>query len=419
MNVEFVRIIVYSGENKDLLLQPGGKMLLKRDISPDILAGARYFPVIAILGPRQSGKTTLAQALFKDHTYVSLEDPEIRAAAIEDPRTFLLTNRSEHGMIIDEFQYLPDLLSYIQTIVDKEQKPGYFILTGSQNFLMNSAISQSLAGRVSIHTLLPLSIYELDQNNLLADEVEKILYKGCYPAIYAKGIPPTQLYKNYLQTYIERDVRLLTNIGDLNTFQKFITLCAARIGQLVNLTSLGADCGISDHTVKRWLSILQASYIIFLAYPYHNNFGKRLIKTPKIFFYDPGLVCELLRIDQDSLAIHPMRGGLFESFIMSEMHKWFYNHGKTPSVHFWRDQTGHELDCILEQGTTIIPIEIKASRTMSPRFFDMLEFWTQLPGNEKQEGFVIYGASKQQVRARPNLISWQSMDEILKKLIVR
>ena len=393
-------------------------MILTRDIAKDVLQGAKYFPVVALLGPRQSGKTTLAQVLFKQHKYVSLEDPDIRAAAQADPRTFLLTNAYNaynEGIIIDEFQHVPVLLSYIQTIVDKEQKPGYFILTGSQNFLANQAIAQSLAGRISIHTLLQLSIHELKQNNVLAPQVETVLYNGCYPAIYAKQIPPELLYRNYFQTYIERDVRQLAQVGDLATFQTFVALCASRIGQLLNLTQLGNECGISNVTAKRWLSILEASYIVFTLHPYHTNFGKRLVKTPKIYFYDTGLVCFLLNIKEEDLTLHSMRSGLFESFIIADILKWQYNYGKRAQVYFWRDKTGHEIDCIVQQGNQLLALEVKASRTTSPRFFEGLQYWSTLSEQQAKSNFVIYAGASEQPRGYSNVISWQLLETILEK----
>ncbi len=389
-------------------------MVFRREATESILNGAQYFPVVAILGPRQSGKTTLAQTIFSTHSYVSLEDPDIRAAAHNDPRTFLIANSNKNGIIIDEFQYVPDLLSYIQTIVDREQRPGFFILTGSQNFLMNQAITQSLAGRVSIHTLLPLSIHELKDYALLPPHVEEMLYQGCYPAIYAKNVPPDLLYKNYLQTYVERDVRELAQIGDLVTFQTFITLCAARVGQLLNVTALGNECGISDATAKRWLSILQASYIIVLLRPYHTSFGKRLVKTPKLYFYDTGLACNLLKIKKEELATHPNRGNLFESLVISELLKWYYNRGQTPNIYFWRDKVGHEVDCIIEEGQRLTPVEIKAGRTTSPRFFEGIEYWNEIAGKEQAEGFVVFGGDEKQVRVYSNLVSWQSTSQVFK-----
>jgi uncharacterized protein len=389
--------------------------MIKREITADILNGARYFPVVGILGPRQSGKTTLARDLFKKHAYLSLEDLDLRLTAKNDPRTFLLANRNDHGMIIDEFQYVPELLSYIQTMVDQDQKPGYFILTGSQNFLMNEAITQSLAGRISLHTLLPLSIAELRADNHLPSEIEPMLYQGCYPAIYSKDVPPEMLYKNYVQTYIERDVRQLTNVGDLTTFQTFIKLCAARVGQLVNLTALSNEANVSDATVKRWLSILEASYIVFLLRPYHKNLGKRVVKTAKLYFYDPGLICSLLQIKQEDLSSHPNKGNIFESFIIADILKYHHNHGLDPRVYFWRDKTEHEVDCIIEDRQKLIPIEIKASRTFNPRFLDGLNYWNTLAHENSTSGSVIFAGSSEQTRAHQALVSWQSVDELLKK----
>lgn len=387
--------------------------MIQRKISKDIIQGAQYFPVVAIIGPRQSGKTTLAKKLFKEYTYVSLEDFDLRQAAIQDPRTFLQVNRNEYGLIIDEFQYAPQLLSYIQTIVDTEQKVGTFIITGSQNFLMNQSISQSLAGRVSLHTLLPLSTEELASAQLLPATIEHMLYQGSYPALYAKHIAPDLLYKNYLQTYVERDVRQLTHVGDLTSFQTFIGLCAARVGQLINFTSLANDCGISDGTAKRWLSILQASYIVFLLQPYHTNFGKRLIKNAKIFFYDSGLVCHLLKMKQDELAFHALRGNIFESFIISEIVKWHYNHGRVPHLYFWRDQAEHEIDCIIDNGTQKIPVEIKASRTLLAKFFDNLKYWNTLTGST-EKNFVVFAGPATQTTGYGNVVSWQSLHDIFK-----
>ncbi len=388
--------------------------MIKREISKDILEGARYFPVVGILGPRQSGKTTLAKELFKNHVYLSLEDLDLQATAKNDPRTFLLANRNDHGMIIDEFQYVPELLSYIQTIVDQDQKPGFFILTGSQNFLMNSAITQSLAGRISLHTLLPLSILELKESNHLPPEIEPMLYQGCYPAIYSKNIPPEKLYKNYMQTYIERDVRQLTQVGDLTTFQTFLKLCAARVGQLINLTALSNDANVSDATVKRWLSILETSYIIFRLHPYHENLGKRIVKTAKIYFYDPGLICSLLQIKQEDLASHPNRGNIFESFIIADILKHYYNKGSDPRVYFWRDKTEHEVDCIIEDHQKLIPIEIKSGRTFSPRFLDGLNYWDALAHKKSTPGSIIFAGSSYQPRTHKALISWQSIDDVFK-----
>ncbi len=391
-------------------------MIIKRALSKDILKAFQYFPVIAILGPRQSGKTTLAKMTFPEHAYVSLEDLDERVQAQEDPRTFLLTKANKFGLIIDEFQYEPNLLSYIQTMVDESQRPGFFILTGSQNFLMNQAITQSLAGRISIHTLLPLSIHELKENNILPNDIETMLHKGCYPAIYSKNIDSTYLYKNYVRTYIERDVRELTHVGDLTTFQTFMTLCATRMGQLINYTSLGNECGLSDTTIKRWLTILEASYIVFPLYPYHTLIGKRLVKTAKLFFYDPGLAAYLAKIKIDEVATHPLRGGLFESFIISDILKWYYNQGEDPRIYFWRDKTGNEIDCIIDTSKELVPVEIKSGRTISPRFFEGLSYWNELDIPKKHtHGYIIFTGSSRQ-RSKGHILSWQSIDEMLKNI---
>jgi len=386
--------------------------MIKRKLEAEIISTARSFPVIAIIGPRQSGKTTTAQMVFPEHAYLSLEDLDLQAAARKDPRTFLIANATEQGMIIDEFQHVPELLSYIQTIVDKDQKPGYFVLTGSQNFLMNESITQSLAGRVAIHTLLPLSTSELKDSSYKLPEIEPMLFQGCYPAIYSKKMDPKHLYQNYLRTYVERDVRQLAQVGDLATFQTFMILCAARVGQILNVSSLGNDCNISNTTAERWLSILQASYVIFLLKPYHKNFGKRLIKSPKLYFYDSGLACHLLRIKREELATHPNRGNLFESFVLSEILKSYYNRGDIPPVYFWRDKMGHEVDCIIEDGQKLIPIEIKSSRTINSRFFENLQYWNKITGVER-ENVVIYAGSSKQPTGYANVVSWEDVDKIL------
>lgn len=391
-------------------------MYIKRKLEKKIQEGSRFFPVVAILGPRQSGKTTLARHLFSDHVYVSLEDPDKRSAAINDPRTFLKMHHNDHGLIIDEFQYAPDLLSYIQTIVDEEQHQGYFVLTGSQNFLMNQAISQSLAGRVSLYTLLPLSLDELDSNDQLPENVESILHQGLYPAIYTKKVPPQDLYSNYVKTYIERDVRELAHVGDLRLFQTFLTLCAERVGQLVNFTELSKEARVSDQTVRRWLSILEASYILFLLQPYEKTLGKRLVKTPKLYFYDSGLVCYLLQLDERDLIDHSKKGNIFEALIVSEIRKYFYNRGIEPHTYFWQDHNKHEIDCVIAYKRTLIAIEMKSNRTPSKNFFTGLSYWNNIEknsGQSEKSGYVVYAGDKKHISGYENLVSWQSLDFIL------
>lgn len=391
-------------------------MYIKRALEQDIVQGALYFPVVAILGPRQSGKTTLVKKMFDKHPYVTLEDLDNRNAARSDPRSFLNLFRNEHGLILDEFQRAPELLSYIQGIVDTEGKQGYFILTGSQNFLMNQAMSQqSLAGRISLHTLLPLSVDELEGNNLLPEMVEDVLHQGLYPAIYTKKTPSSRLYRQYVKTYLERDIRELTHVGDLRAFQTFLVLCAERVGQRINYTELGKECGISDQTAKRWLSILETSYIIFQLQPYEKTISKQYIKTPKLFFYDPGLVCYLLRLRKTELVTNAKRGNIFESFVISEIVKQFYNRGQEPTIYFWQDKEKHEIDCIIKYGTHLIATEIKAGRTPSTRYFDNLSYWKErLDTKEsKPECYVIYADNKKRVTGFKDLLSWQSISTIM------
>lgn len=389
--------------------------LIHRDATTLIEQAAQFFPVLALLGPRQSGKTTLARSLFSQYAYVTLEDPDMRAYALQDPRGFLTKQRNEHGLIIDEFQYAPALTSYIQTIVDLEQKPALFVLTGSQNYLMNQTITQSLAGRVSIHTLLPLSIHELQQADLLPKEAETILYKGCYPAIYAKDVPPRLLYSNYLQTYLERDVRQLTQVGNLDLFTTFIRMCATRNGQQLNLSALGNDCGVSDVTAQRWLSILKASYIVFELQPYYANIGKILVKTPKLYFYDPGLVSYLLGISEEAMHLSPYRGALFESFIIAELYKYKFNYGSATNLYYLRDKTGNEIDCMVVRGDNIVPVEIKASRTMMQRFYAPLEYWQEVNEIDERAGYVIMASNADQPLAA-DALSWQKLEAIYKLL---
>jgi predicted AAA+ superfamily ATPase len=365
------------------------------------------------LGPRQSGKTTLAQIAFPNYRYVSLEDLETRKFAQQDPRGFLETYHNEHGVIFDEFQHVPEILSYIQTYVDAQKKLGYFILTGSQNFLMNQAISQSLAGRITIVTLLPLSIAELKENKILPNTLQDLYMKGFYPPIYTRNVPPDLWYVDYIQTYIERDIRQLTHVADLSLFQTFMQLCAGRAEQLLNITSLANDCGISDTTARRWITLLQASYIIFLLQPHHNNLGKRLTKSPKLYFFDIGLMRALLKIPQEQLALHHLRGNFFENLIISDLIKQYTNRGQRPALYFWRDHTGNEVDVIIEYGSQLIPIEIKSGQTVNNDFFKGLEYYQTLAGKDAQDGYIVYGGKETQKRSKGTVLSWTTMDNLI------
>lgn len=388
-------------------------MLIRRKIAPRLKKLSTQFSVLGILGPRQSGKTTLAKALFSHYKYINLEELDTRRFASEDPRRFLKSLEGVSGVILDEIQRAPDLLSYIQVHVDEWQKPGFFILTGSENILLNQHINQTLAGRIALVTLLPLSLEELQEASLLSTEMEEVLFRGFYPSLYAKTFDSREWIQNYIQTYIERDVRQLKQITDLSIFQKFLQLCAGRIGQLLDLTSIGNDCGITAHTVRSWLSVLEASYVIFLLHPHHKNFSKRLIKTPKLYFYDSAIACHLLSIQSPKeLIAHYLRGGIFESMVLSDLVKRRFNAGLSPNLYFWRDKSGLEIDCLLEKGPCLIPIEIKSGETLSPDFFSSLVKWNQLAGNNPSNSYVIYGGREKQERSQGVALSWLQLDSL-------
>ncbi len=398
----------------------GDKMaFFRRDIEETVLRFAK-FPVVAILGPRQSGKTTLVKHVFSKHVFIDLDDLELRTLAIDDPKGFFRKFENEHGIILDEFQNCPDLLSYIKVISDAQDRPGYFILTGSQNFLVNEAISQSLAGRVGILTLLPLSLNELKNNNLIdkSRAPEEVIFKGFYPRVY-KNFEPEEVYPSYINTYVERDIRLLTNIENISTFQKFIKLCAARVGQLVNYSDLAVNCGISVPTVKQWLSILEASYIIFLLKPHFQNFNKRITKTPKLYFYDTGLVCSLLEINSSkNLLLNPFYGHLFECMIISDLYKQYFNQGKNPPLYFWRDQNGLiEVDCIVDIGKELLPIEIKSGETYNKKFLESLDKWNSIAKREAAENYLIYAGTQIFRGTAYTLLPWDQMATLVKDII--
>ena len=321
--------------------------MFKRDITESILYAAKYYPVITITGPRQSGKTTLAKSLFPDKQYISLEDPDMREFATKDPRGFLDVYKD--GAIIDEVQHCPELFSYIQTKVDLDGVNGQFILTGSQNFLLLAKVSQSLAGRVGIIHLLPLSYSEISSKINLENNPNNLIYKGFYPKLYKTDLSPSVWYRDYIRTYIERDVRQMKNITDLVAFQTFLKICAGRVGQLINFSSISTECGISYNTIKSWLSVLQTSFIIYMLKPHHKNFNKRLVKQQKLYFYDTGLACSLLGIESpDQLQTHYARGALFENMVIMEILKNRLNSGKEEGLYFWRDNHGHELDILID-----------------------------------------------------------------------
>lgn len=387
--------------------------MIDRSLRGEILAAAKKMPVIAVLGPRQSGKTTLTQMVFKNHKYISLEDITHRTFANSDPKGFLEAHENDHGIILDEIQVVPELLSAIQVYVDRRDHPGYIVITGSQNFLINQAVSQTLAGRVAIFTLLPLTINELQKASLLPKTPEELMFNGSYPRIYDKKLLPKNWYPDYIRTYVERDIRDIKQVVDLSAFQRFIRLCAGRVGQLLNMSSLSNDCGISVNTVKSWISLLEATYILFLLRPYHKNFSKRIIKSPKLYFYDTGLVCSLLGIySAKELKTNYLRGNIFESFAISELLKIFYNQRKIPNIYFWRDRTGNEIDCLIERAGKLTPIEIKSSKTISPDFFTGLKYFNDIANLDNNRSYLIYTGEENQKRTNGNVINWKSIEQI-------
>lgn len=387
--------------------------MIKRTAEAKLKSLAESFPAVGVIGPRQSGKTTLVKNLFPWKPYVLLEDPDTRQSAIKDPRDFL--SRFPDGAILDEAQRAPELFSYLQGILDEKNRPGLFILTGSQNFLLMENITQSLAGRVAILSLLPLSLNELRDFGIFFPLFEDYLVRGFYPRIYDKRVPPKDLYANYVRTYIERDVRLLKNIHDLTAFHSFLKLCAHRTAQLLNLSSLAADCGITHNTAKAWLSLLETSYIIFFLRPHHKNFKKRIVKMPKMYFYDTGLAAYLADIEGvDHLQHHSLRGALFESFVISDLLKERFNRGRESDLYFWRDKNGHEIDCLVERLGNPLLIEIKSGKTAAEDFFNNLRYYQKLSGADPAGSYVVYGGGQEQKRSCAQVIPWNQLPELVK-----
>lgn len=382
--------------------------MIPRLLSDKIRQLAARMPVISMTGPRQSGKTVLARQLFPQYRYVNLENPEQRAYAQNDPAGFIRSYPD--GVVIDEVQYAPDLFSYIQVRVDETRRNGEFVLTGSQNFQISARIGQSLAGRAANVYLLPFSIEELRQGGLLPADYETLIVRGSYPRIYDQQVEPEDFYPSYIENYLERDVRQLVQVADLGKFQLFIRLCAARTGQLFNQSAIAIEAGVDANTVKRWLSILETSFIAFRLPPYFRNYNKRLLKTPKLYFYDTGLVCSLLGIrTPEQLDNHFLKGALFENFVIVETIKQFHHRGIRPLCYFWRDNTGNEIDLLIEDGARLYPVEIKSGRTLHEDFFKNLQFFHKISGNPLEHGWVIYGGSEQQTRSYGNVAGWERM----------
>ncbi|MGD9641566.1 MAG: ATP-binding protein [Elusimicrobiales bacterium] len=380
--------------------------MIKRALASKLKAMAGKFPVVAVTGPRQSGKTTLVKSVFVGYRYVSLENPDTRAFASSDPRGFLATYPAP--VIFDEIQRVPSLLSYIQGIVDSTGRNGLYILTGSNNLMLLESVSQTLAGRVALLTLLPFSSAELAAARRLPTGLDSVLFSGGYPRLYADKQSPEDLFSSYVATYVERDIRSIIQVTDLDRFQLFLKMCAARCGQLVNYSGLGNDCGINHGTAKAWLSLLQTCYIAYLVPPYFENLGKRLMKSPKLYFYDTGLLCYLLGVRKAAdLATHPMRGFIFESWMFSELMKGRFNRGSQSNLYFWRDHVGNEVDCVIDRGGKKAILEAKSAVTLSSDQFHGLRYFKKISGGKDLEPMLVYAGADSQRRTDAEVLGWK------------
>jgi predicted AAA+ superfamily ATPase len=382
--------------------------MYKRTISNQLINSLEGYPVLTLLGPRQSGKTTLVRRLFNHFDYQSLEDPDIREIAKSDPRGFL--RQLSNNVILDEIQRVPELSSYIQTLVDAPANKRKFVLTGSNGTLLVDSIMQSLAGRTELFSLYPLSVSEILQKHPDYSLYE-FLFNGGYPRIYDSNLNPTKWLKSYFQLYVEKDIRLITNITKLDLFEKFVKLVAGRVGQLVNASSLSNEVGVSSPTISGWISALKSTYICFTLAPHFKNFNKRLVKTPKLYFYDTGLLCYLLGIHaMEQLAVHPLRGNIFENFIISEHLKKKNNRGEDVDLYFWRDQKGHEIDLIEDRSSYLFPIEIKMSETFNQGFIKNIQYLNKLQKNDisghELIGTLVYSGENETMYKNIQLENW-------------
>ncbi|HPD31824.1 MAG TPA: ATP-binding protein [Phycisphaerae bacterium] len=386
--------------------------MIKRDLEPRLKKAAKSFPAVTLTGPRQSGKSTLCQAVFADHPVANLESPDVRAFASEDPRAFLA--QFPKGAIIDEVQRCPQILSYLQGMIDAERKPGRWILTGSQNLALLESVSQSLAGRTAVMQLLPLVHGEVRRFKRHPRSLDEVIFSGSYPGVFDRKLDPKDWYASYVATYVERDVRTVSNVGDLTSFQRFLGICAGRTAQMLNMSSLASDCGIAQPTVKAWLSVLETCFIAFRLPAFSGNIAKRLVKMPKLHFLDSGLVCWLLGIrSADELRTHPLRGAVFESWVVSEILKHRVNQGEHGHLFYYRDQHGIEADLIVEQGRKLTIVEAKAGQTVTG---DMLKSARRvqeiLKPLRQTEAIVIHGGSAAQSRDEVKLVPWSTIGKL-------
>lgn len=394
--------------------------MIKRLITSQIDRLKKGFPVIVVTGPRQSGKTTLIRKIFPDYQYFNLENPETLSIVENDPAGFI--NANTQKIIIDEVQRVPQLVSYIQAAVEEQKNMGNFILSGSENLLISEKVNQSLAGRAAYINLLPLSIEELRSHEHVSHNVYSQIFTGFYPAIYDKDIKPVDYYNQYIATYVERDLKQMSNISNLSLFRKFLALLAGRIGQLVNTSSLANDVGVAPNTIENWISILEASYLVFRLQPYYENYGKRYIKSSKIYFTDTGLACRLLGLSSATeVGKHFLVGGLFENFIIVELKKHILNHSKSAKLYFFRDSNGNEVDLLIDGGLTQIPIEIKSGATFSTEFLKGLEYWQKLISNQPYTkpslpGFVIYNGAQVHTSQNYELLKWSNLNSLLEHI---
>ncbi|MDY0002461.1 MAG: ATP-binding protein [Polyangia bacterium] len=386
-------------------------MYIVRQAEETLRQLAGEFRAVAIVGPRQSGKTTLAKHVFPDKECISLEAPDYLEFASRDPRSFL--TRIEGGAILDEVQRCPELLSYLQGLLDASPEKGRFILTGSHHLGLMEGISQSLAGRVGLITLLPLSLHELTGSTVQPETLDELLLCGGYPPVHAERVSHERWYNAYVATYLERDVRQLVSVRDSIVFQRFLRLCAASTGQLLNMARMGADLGIDQKTVKGWLSILEVSSIAFRLRPHHESFRKRLVKTPKLYFNDTGLAARLLGIENpEQLSMHPVRGALFETWVLSELRKSRFNRAKEDNLFFWRNNTGHEVDIVCDRAGMLLPIEVKSGATIASDWFEGLERWQSLAKDRSLRPHLVYGGNDRQTRRAAEVLPWSAIGDI-------